>query len=55
MGDLLTIKGVVRESYGVTEIEECSFEKTGMGTLPAAIELSTDALQGCSASCIRKR
>jgi len=48
-GDELTVKGVVREVYGVTELVECFATKTGSAaTLPAPIELSTDDFQGCT-------
>ena len=47
-GDVLTVHGVVRESYGVTEIVECSFTKTGSMNVPDPIEITTDDLQGCT-------
>lgn len=47
-GDTVTIKGVVRESFGVTEIVECFGTKTGTGTMPTPITVTTDDFQGCS-------
>ena len=50
VGDLLTVKGVVREVYGVTEIVECYSTKTGTGTVPTPIAVTTDTFQGCTAT-----
>ena len=47
-GDLLTIKGVPRETYGLTEFVECFSTKTGTGALPTPIAITTDTFDGCS-------
>ena len=52
-GDVVTIKGVVRESYGVTEVVECFGTKTGTAAPPTHVTVSTDDFQGCSLAAER--